>query len=948
MNYQQWLIDNQLSIESDICTHALNWLNQQASADNHDTINALSCNTDDFIKLSVNGKTANSKAGYKATKTIQRNKPVLNVLYNHFKNGKSTYQSTTRVKELWEAFKLNKQPLQAENPITQTIPISTSKTTKSTVTSDLTKFDKLPVTGISEYLNRKQIAVKLPIELRFSNDKLGKYIALLVTDIEGNKRGLQRIYDNGDKRFSTGLKKRGGFIAIGDYTTAPNIAICEGFATGASIHLATGYAVLCALDAGNLGNVAINLKSWLTTRGKHAVNVVVCADNDINNSENVGLNKALNVCQNTGFKLAYPKSNSGTDFNDLHIESGLEAIKPYIDNATVENIATNLLLNDGELLAMGKSALVILAKSGFSLGYDKVLEKFRVYKSGKWEIVKDIAHLLIDWINAHTNGGEFSKSWLDGTLSVLSKNCIKDFSTQLNNHLIPFKNGVFNINTKTLLSHSPDYLLTWQIPHDYSASADCPKFKKFLFESVKHNDVVQVLRAYINAVIFGRSYLQRYLELIGAGGSGKSTFGDVVIGLIGIENHKSTSFHTLEEDKFEVAKLVDKRLAYFADQNSFAKSVEMFKRLTGKDTLPIRLMHKQDNPDCVFNGMVIVTGNEPIKTTDNSSGLHRRRILIRFDNQPVRNEHLRDELIAESSGIVNWVMELTSDEVKYLTSQNNASEIMQMQSMDNLKAVNPLAEFFADNTQNCVNAMVQVGVLNKQVVTTENELGERITYTKYLNQDIHLYPAYVVWCESTGRKPVAHNTFTNQAVDVLKNILKWEGVEKRKTNKGAQIHGVKLVMASDELYIKSDGLVTDKIVVGDELNENDGLSSNYYTRDNENVIYPEFSNSPIGVIPKSPSSPSLDNNQQVRPSLTITSHHLPVTRPIKLYPSDLKFWEKQTANLNHAEKVELASEYDKQYQSGYDNEESVLKKSNIGRQVANTWLRENVGKYRKV
>ncbi|EIJ44377.1 hypothetical protein BegalDRAFT_0010 [Beggiatoa alba B18LD] len=339
-SYQQWLIDNQLAIESDIYTHALNWLNQQASADNHDTISTLSCNTDDFITLSVNGKTAKSKAGYKVIKTVQRNKPVLNVLYNHFKNGQSTYQSTARVKELWEAFKLNKQPLQAAKPITQTIPISTPQTTKSTVTSDLTKFDKLPVTGVSEYLNRKQIAVKLPVELRFSNDKLGKYIALLVTDIEGNKRGLQRIYDNGDKRFSTGLKKQGGFIAIGDYTTALNIAICEGFATGASIHLATGYAVLCALDAGNIGNVATHLKSWLTTKGKYTVNVVVCADNDINNSENVGLNKALNACQNTGFKLAYPKSDNSKDFNDLHIESSLEAIKPCIDNATVENIAT--------------------------------------------------------------------------------------------------------------------------------------------------------------------------------------------------------------------------------------------------------------------------------------------------------------------------------------------------------------------------------------------------------------------------------------------------------------------------------------------------------------------------------------------------------------------------------------------------------------------------------
>ena len=69
----------------------------------------------------------------------------------------------------------------------------------------------------------------------------------------GNMEGVQRIFPDGSKKFVFGLAKKGRFGFIGD----PNgdlsaMLVCEGFATGASLHMATGMPVLCAVDSGNV------------------------------------------------------------------------------------------------------------------------------------------------------------------------------------------------------------------------------------------------------------------------------------------------------------------------------------------------------------------------------------------------------------------------------------------------------------------------------------------------------------------------------------------------------------------------------------------------------------------------------------------------------------------------------------------------------------------------
>lgn len=148
-------------------------------------------------------------------------------------------------------------------------------------------------------------------------------------NVYGEIRNIQFIKPNGEKRFLSGGEKHGNFYVFGgDDTTC---YICEGWATGASLHKATGNTVIVAFDAGNLKPVCENAKKIMPGSG-----FVVAADNDRFTKRNgipcnVGLEKAYEAAAAIGASVVYPEfkdlSSKPTDFNDLMQLEGLDAVR---------------------------------------------------------------------------------------------------------------------------------------------------------------------------------------------------------------------------------------------------------------------------------------------------------------------------------------------------------------------------------------------------------------------------------------------------------------------------------------------------------------------------------------------------------------------------------------------------------------------------------------------
>ena len=175
--------------------------------------------------------------------------------------------------------------------------------------------------GVHEYLDRKKITC-------LGARVLGDELLIPVKHSAKELVGLQRIYPDGTKRFIKGTPLTGGYCTIGKPTKTGTIVIVEGYATGASVHLATGWCVVVAFNAGNLSTVANKICKALPT-----ARVIIGADDDAFTAGNPGMSAAaatgLQVFKPTwrSDRGQNPERGQGTDFNDLHMAEGLDAVR---------------------------------------------------------------------------------------------------------------------------------------------------------------------------------------------------------------------------------------------------------------------------------------------------------------------------------------------------------------------------------------------------------------------------------------------------------------------------------------------------------------------------------------------------------------------------------------------------------------------------------------------
>ena len=159
----------------------------------------------------------------------------------------------------------------------------------------------------------------------------GEALLIPLRDASTTLHSLQAIGPEGDKRFQPGGRIKGCYFGIGKPKGL--LIVCEGFATGASIHEATGHAVACAMNAGNLLEVAQALHSKYPK-----LRLILAADDDAFTDGNPGITKATEAAKAVGGYLIKPdfcgeRSDKETDFNDLHQRAGLDAVKACIESA---------------------------------------------------------------------------------------------------------------------------------------------------------------------------------------------------------------------------------------------------------------------------------------------------------------------------------------------------------------------------------------------------------------------------------------------------------------------------------------------------------------------------------------------------------------------------------------------------------------------------------------
>jgi putative DNA primase/helicase len=173
----------------------------------------------------------------------------------------------------------------------------------------------------------------------------GELLLVPMRDADGVLWNVERIRPEpgAAKKGLFGGRRKGLFHLIGQPQEAGPLVICEGYATGASIHEATGYPVAVAFDAGNLQPAALALRTKYPSAA-----LILAADDDWRTEKgNTGIIKATEAAQAVGARLAVPRfpedcrPDDATDFNDLHQlhggEAGLEAVRDCFTAALADD-----------------------------------------------------------------------------------------------------------------------------------------------------------------------------------------------------------------------------------------------------------------------------------------------------------------------------------------------------------------------------------------------------------------------------------------------------------------------------------------------------------------------------------------------------------------------------------------------------------------------------------
>lgn len=177
------------------------------------------------------------------------------------------------------------------------------------------------------YLVRKQIPA---IGIR----QLGSALVIPILDANGVLHSLQFIGADGRKTFLTGGAIAGNACPIGDFSEPETILACEGYATGMSLHGASGFPVMVTFNAGNLKSVAASLR----LRYPQAT-LVIGGDDDRWTDGNPGRRKATEAASAVNGFAIFPLFDGietdakPTDFNDLHTLAGLDQLKAQLTNS---------------------------------------------------------------------------------------------------------------------------------------------------------------------------------------------------------------------------------------------------------------------------------------------------------------------------------------------------------------------------------------------------------------------------------------------------------------------------------------------------------------------------------------------------------------------------------------------------------------------------------------
>lgn len=587
-------------------------------------------------------------------------------------------------------------------------------------------------------------------------------------DDKGELINLQLINADGLKRTLKGGQVKGAcHIIEGKKQAGKRLWIAEGYATALTVHLLTGETVMVALSSVNLLSLAS------LARQKHpACQIVLAADRDLNGDGQTKAAAAAQACEGI---VALPPVFG--DWNDAFELKGEEATRKAIFGAIPPPAQSPFdTMSEAEFTAMSASekAMRVHEHYGEALAVDANGQLLSRYENGIWKVIppsdfaRDVAGLFQRLLAPFSSGRIAS---VVETLKLIIPQ--QDAPAR---RLIGFRNGVLDTSTGIFSPHHKSHWLRTLCDVDFTPPVEgetldthAPNFWRWLDRAASGNaEKRDVILAALFMVLANRYDWQLFLEVTGPGGSGKSILAEIATLLAGEDNATSADIDTLEDPR-KRASLIGFSLIRLPDQEKWSGDGAGLKAITGGDAVSVD--PKYQNPYSThIPAVILAVNNNPMRFTDRSGGVSRRRVIIHFPEQIApeeRDPQLRDKIARELAVIVRQLMQKFSDPMSaraLLQSQQNSDEALSIK-----RDADPAFDF--------------CGYLEALPQTNGMFMGNANIIPRQPRN--YLYHAYLVYMEANGYRNVLSLKMFGLGLPMM---LKEYGMnyEKRHTKQGTQ------------------------------------------------------------------------------------------------------------------------------------------------------------------
>ncbi|EPG6281779.1 primase-like DNA-binding domain-containing protein [Citrobacter freundii] len=650
---------------------------------------------------------------------------------------------------------------------------ATSADRKAAVALAVRLMEKIrPATG-NAYLTRKGFPAQECLTLTAMHKtggvtfRTGDVVVPLYDDT-GALVNLQLINADGLKRTLKGGQVKGAcHIIEGKKQAGKRLWIAEGYATALTVHHLTGETVMVALSSVNLLSLAS-----LARHKYPACQIVLAADRDLNGDGQSKAAAAADACEGI---VALPPVFG--DWNDAFMQNGREATQKAIYDAVRPPAQSPFdTMSEAEFTAMSASdkALRVHEHYGEALAVDANGQLLSRYENGIWKNIpaatfsRNVADLF-QRLRAPFSSGKIAS--VVETLKLI----IPQQDTPAR-RLIGFRNGVLDTQSGLFSPHSKSHWLRTLCDVDFTPPVEgetlethAPNFWRWLDRAAGKNPQKRdVILAALFMVLANRYDWQLFLEVTGPGGSGKSILAEIATLLAGEDNATSADIDTLEDPR-KRASLIGFSLIRLPDQEKWSGDGAGLKAITGGDAVSVD--PKYQNPYSThIPAVILAVNNNPMRFTDRSGGVSRRRVIIHFPEQIApeeRDPQLRDKIARELAVIVRQLMQKFSDPMTaraLLQSQQNSDEALSIK-----RDADPTFDF--------------CGYLEMLPQTNGMFMGNASIIPR--NYRKYLYHAYLAYMEANGYRNVLSLKMFGLGLPMM---LKEYGLnyEKRHTKQGIQ------------------------------------------------------------------------------------------------------------------------------------------------------------------